>query len=123
MATQLNAFGFLNIKVLNNGTMIVGQFYDNNGTVRDNFTITKSGNNQWRKFRKQSHFNFDFVFIPGPRLMAEYENRFKIESVFQGFKLPTDMTFLGPKDILVLEKDSGTVRRSCQWTYAGETFA
>ena len=35
----------------------------------------------------------------------------KVEKVFEGLKLPTSMTFLGPNDILVLEKDNGTVRR------------
>ncbi len=35
----------------------------------------------------------------------------KIEKVLEGLKLPTAMTFLGPNDILVLEKDNGTVRR------------
>ena len=35
----------------------------------------------------------------------------KLELVAQGLKLPTSMTFLGPNDILVLEKESGTVQR------------
>lgn len=35
----------------------------------------------------------------------------KVEKIFEGLKLPTSMTFLGPNDILVLEKDNGTVRR------------
>ena len=35
----------------------------------------------------------------------------KVELVAQGLKLPTSMAFLGPGDILVLEKESGTVQR------------
>jgi len=35
----------------------------------------------------------------------------KLELVAQGLKLPTSMVFLGPNDILVLEKESGTVQR------------
>jgi glucose/arabinose dehydrogenase len=35
----------------------------------------------------------------------------KLELVAQGLKLPTSMAFLGPNDILVLEKESGTVQR------------
>jgi len=31
--------------------------------------------------------------------------------VFTGLKYPTSMAFLGPNDILVTEKDTGTVRR------------
>jgi glucose/arabinose dehydrogenase len=35
----------------------------------------------------------------------------KAEVVFQGLHNPTSMAFLGPNDILVLEKDQGTVQR------------
>src|SRR5918912_1585141 len=35
----------------------------------------------------------------------------KVELVASGLKLPTSMAFLGPNDILVLEKESGTVQR------------
>lgn len=35
----------------------------------------------------------------------------KIELVSEGLELPTSMAFLGPNDILVLEKDKGTVQR------------
>ena len=34
-----------------------------------------------------------------------------IELVAEGLEFPTTMAFLGPDDILVLEKDNGTVRR------------
>ena len=35
----------------------------------------------------------------------------KVELIVQGLDLPTTMAFLGPNDILVLEKDKGTVQR------------
>src|SRR5215475_3221304 len=35
----------------------------------------------------------------------------KAELVFKGLKIPTSMAFLGPNDILVLEKNSGNVLR------------
>jgi hypothetical protein len=39
------------------------------------------------------------------------DNGYMLESVFHGIKFPTSMAFLGPDDILVLEKNDGTVRR------------
>src|SRR5919199_5895314 len=35
----------------------------------------------------------------------------KVELVARGLKSPTSMAFLGPNDILVLEKNNGTVQR------------
>jgi aldose sugar dehydrogenase len=35
----------------------------------------------------------------------------KVETVFKGLRSPTSMEFLAPNDILVLEKDHGTVQR------------
>jgi predicted MPP superfamily phosphohydrolase len=40
-ASQFNAFGFLNIDVIDNGTQLVGRFYDNDGTIKDRFKIIK----------------------------------------------------------------------------------
>src|SRR5688500_8087059 len=34
-----------------------------------------------------------------------------VQTVYQGLKSPTSMAFLGPNDILVLEKGQGTVQR------------
>ena len=38
-AVQFNAFGFLNVNVLYNGTLLEGIFYDNSGKIRDHFII------------------------------------------------------------------------------------
>jgi glucose/arabinose dehydrogenase len=35
----------------------------------------------------------------------------KLELLAQGLKSPTSMAFLGPNDILVVEKETGTVQR------------
>ena len=35
----------------------------------------------------------------------------KVDEVFKGLQFPTSMAFLGPDDILVLEKNNGTVQR------------
>lgn len=37
--------------------------------------------------------------------------RFEVEVVYNGLSFPTSMSFLGPGDILVLEKENGTVHR------------
>lgn len=39
------------------------------------------------------------------------DSNLKAELVFEGLKSPTSMAFLGPNDMLVLEKDQGTVQR------------
>jgi glucose/arabinose dehydrogenase len=39
------------------------------------------------------------------------DSNLKVEVVFKGIKFPTTMAFLGPNDILVLEKNNGTVQR------------
>jgi aldose sugar dehydrogenase len=47
----------------------------------------------------------------GPTIIDNTNGELKVESVFKGIDLPTTMAFLGPDDILVLEKDNGIVRR------------
>jgi hypothetical protein len=43
MATQYMGHGFLDVAVINNGTTLSAKFYANDeGTVKDQFTITKS---------------------------------------------------------------------------------
>ena len=41
VATQYVGFGFLNVDVINHGTTLSGKFIANDGTVKDQFTITK----------------------------------------------------------------------------------
>jgi glucose/arabinose dehydrogenase len=52
-----------------------------------------------------------FVFAQAPANPVTMDDKFQVSLVTTGLKLPTAMQFLGPDDILVLEKDNGTVRR------------
>ena len=42
MVNQFNAYGFINIDIVENGNKLVGTFRNNNGSVNDSFMITKS---------------------------------------------------------------------------------
>jgi aldose sugar dehydrogenase len=46
--------------------------------------------------------------VTGPTI---HDPNLAVETVFEGIAYPTSMAFLGPDDILVLEKNNGTVRR------------
>jgi glucose/arabinose dehydrogenase/intracellular septation protein A len=48
------------------------------------------------------------------------DSGYKLEPIFHGIKFPTSMAFLGPDDILVLEKNDGTVRRIVNGTMLPE---
>jgi glucose/arabinose dehydrogenase len=50
----------------------------------------------------------EFVEEGKPQLA---DPQLKVEEVASGLNTPTTMAFLGPNDILVLEKDKGTVQR------------
>jgi aldose sugar dehydrogenase len=50
----------------------------------------------------------EFVEDGEPKLT---DSNLKVEQVVEGLDTPTTMAFLGPNDILVLEKDKGTVKR------------
>jgi glucose/arabinose dehydrogenase len=61
------------------------------------------------------HYNFNQASAlttqsaQGPIVVND--TKLKVEVVFKGIKFPTSMAFLGPNDILVLEKNNGTVQR------------
>lgn len=46
--------------------------------------------------------------------------RLRVETVFEGLNFPTSMEFLGTDDILITEKNNGTVQRITNGTLAGE---
>jgi hypothetical protein len=50
-------------------------------------------------------------FVEIERAPQILDQNLKVEVVAEGLSLPTTMAFLGPNDILVLEKENGTVRR------------
>ena len=49
--------------------------------------------------------------VQSPQGPTMNDSHLKAEVVFKGIRFPTSMAFLGPNDILVLEKNEGTVRR------------
>ena len=63
-----------------------------------------------------THFAYAQQEKPSIRTGSETPNiikdlNLKVELISKGLELPTSMAFLGPNDILVLEKDKGTVKR------------
>jgi glucose/arabinose dehydrogenase len=59
------------------------------------------------------HFAYAAYTIPSPSASGPTINdpALKVETVFTGLVRPTSMAFLGPNDILVLEKNTGNVHR------------
>ena len=51
------------------------------------------------------------VGLPSPKGPTILDPNLKAEVVFRGLGYSTSMAFLGPNDMLVTEKDAGTVRR------------
>jgi glucose/arabinose dehydrogenase len=73
------------------------------------------GSSYLRSYAQES--NNDFTesrqreFTDEPSTPEVSDSNFHIEEVATGLELPTTMAFLGPDDILVLEKEKGTVQR------------
>src|ERR1043165_3586723 len=59
------------------------------------------------------NFSFGSPIPPITNQTLPYINdtALKVETVFQGLNFPTSMDFLGPNDILILEKNEGTIQR------------
>jgi|SRR5918999_1516463 hypothetical protein len=51
----------------------------------------------------------------GPNLSDQYKQSMKTEMVAEGLSFPTSMEFVDNENILVLEKDHGTVRLVSSW--------
>src|SRR4029079_8027410 len=125
-AAQFNAHGFLDISVLQNGTVLEGNFYDNNGTVSDHFTIVKSenenkqnDNNQGDSSSSSSSSSLDASFSE-PQMKSKYSDKFTIQPVIKGLKSAVDVAFLGPKEILALDKRNGIVNRAVDGQISGQ---
>jgi glucose/arabinose dehydrogenase len=75
--------------------------------------------NKFSYFVQHDHVNiakaldpkYPEVALPSHRGPIIVDPYLKAEVIFTGLKYPTSMTFVGPNDILVTEKDAGTVRR------------
>lgn len=105
-AKQFYGYGFLNLNFIQNGTTMVGEFHDNDNIIKDRFSITKSN------IKQNSTLNS--LSTSTPRLVNDFEGKFRIDTVVKGLKAPTDMEFLGSSnasDVIVLEKNKGTVQR------------
>jgi aldose sugar dehydrogenase len=60
---------------------------------------------------KQATTWFDSVYLINPIKQVMSDPNLKVDLVVEGLKSPTSIAFLGPNDILVLEKNKGTVQR------------
>jgi len=58
-----------------------------------------------------SSYVIDNVKIENEPLAQVSDPNLKVEVFFKGLKFPTSMEFLGPSDLLVIEKNNGTVQR------------
>jgi aldose sugar dehydrogenase len=62
-------------------------------------------------FAKALVSKYPDVGLPSPKGPTIADPHLNAQVIFRGLKYPTSMAFLGPNDILVTEKDAGTVRR------------
>jgi glucose/arabinose dehydrogenase len=62
-------------------------------------------------FAKALDSKYPEVGVPSSKGPVINDPSLKPEVIFRGLRYPTSMAFLGHKDILVTEKDTGTVRR------------
>jgi glucose/arabinose dehydrogenase len=67
--------------------------------------------NNYNHLVKALSSKYPDVGLPSPRGPTILDSNLKAEVVFRGLRYPTSMAFLGHNDILVDEKDTGTVRR------------
>jgi Glucose/sorbosone dehydrogenases len=56
-------------------------------------------------------FRGESKIVYGIQEQKVQDHRLKVETVYEGLEYPTSMTFIGSGDILVTEKDKGTVQR------------
>ena len=88
----------MNLDFTQNGTTLVGEFHDNDNTIKDRFSITKSNIKQNSSLTSPAS---------SPRLTNEYQGKFKIETVVKGLKSPSDMVFPDsndPNDMICIGK-------------------
>ncbi|MGE5634720.1 MAG: hypothetical protein ACM3VV_05770, partial [Deltaproteobacteria bacterium] len=75
------------------------------------FTLTFCNNNFYiyaQKQKQQQHQTKQYLDAENIIL---YDPNLKIELVTSGLDFPTTMAFLGPDDFLILEKNTGNVKR------------
>ena len=62
-------------------------------------------------FAKALISKYSEVAVPSPVGPTILDSNLTVQQIFEGLRYPTSIEFLGPTDILVTEKDAGTVRR------------
>src|SRR5919198_5226531 len=62
-------------------------------------------------FAKALISKYSEVGLPSPKGPTILDSNLRAQVIFKGLRYPTSIAFLGPNDMLVTEKDSGTVRR------------
>src|ERR687886_2793903 len=62
-------------------------------------------------FAKALVSKYSEVGLPSPKGPTIADPHLKAQVIFRGLRYPTSIAFLGPNDMLVTEKDAGTVRR------------
>src|SRR5918911_3294497 len=72
------------------------------------YFILRDDHNSLAKALSRKYPEVGLPSAKGPTIL---DPNLKAEVVFRGLRYPTSMVFLGPNDILVTEKDAGTVRR------------
>ena len=95
IVSRYAGFGFLNVDLIKNGTTLNGKFYANDGTIKDQFTITKTNNNQKRNDKHNAT-----ISDIGPRI--NYKNNYTAPltaPIFKGIKSPSDMALQGANGI------------------------
>lgn len=84
---------------------------DNNGLVQESFSSTNdnttSGSNA---DRNDNVYNDTFQVLPDPSPPTILDGSLRVEKVLEGLQSPTSMVFLDHDDILILQKDNGSVR-------------
>jgi aldose sugar dehydrogenase len=81
--------------------ILVSSFITNVGLYTPSYA--QDNNNNFGEFRQRE--------FTEQGAAAVSDSNLKVEEVASGLELPTTMAFLGPGDILVLEKEKGTVQR------------
>jgi glucose/arabinose dehydrogenase len=62
-------------------------------------------------FAKGLISKYSEVGVPSPKGPTILDSNLTAQQIYKGLRYPTSIEFLGPNDILVTEKDAGTVRR------------
>jgi len=55
--------------------------------------------------------SIEYFFVNAAAEPTIVDNKLKVEVVSEGVNSPSSIAFIGPNDILALEKDTGKVRR------------